>query len=80
MDNEVDLEAQLERLVLRMEALEVFKDVTNQERRYIDALIDLEKKHVRALLAIREQIHLCIGNASNSPIDQDPLSPSTFRT
>ena len=80
MDNEVDLEAQLERLVLRMEALEVFKDVTNQERRYIDALIDLEKKHVRALLAIREQIHLYTGNASNSPIDQDPLSPSTFRT
>jgi hypothetical protein len=52
----IDLEDQLSRLIQRMEALEAFKNVSDDERRYIDALIDLEQKHVRALLAIRRGI------------------------
>lgn len=65
---DIDLEDQLSRLVLRMEALEAFKHVTEEERRYIDALIDLERKHVRAILALCDQI-----NESAQP----PASPTT---
>jgi hypothetical protein len=55
-ESPIDLEGQLTQLIFRMEALEAFQHVTEEERRYIDALIDLERKHVRALLAIRKLI------------------------
>lgn len=55
-EKDIDLEGKLAQLLQRMEALEAFQSITEEERRYMGALIDLEQKHVKALLAIRQQI------------------------
>ena len=76
----IDLEGQLTQLIFRMEALEAFKYVTEEERRYIDALIDLERKHVRALLAIRELIDQTSKTGSHVGIQPLLERPSAFKT
>lgn len=78
-ENVIDLEDQLTHLISRMEALEAFKNVTEEERRYIDALIDLERKHVRALLGVRRLIDESSQNLVESK-PQPALSPSAFKT
>jgi hypothetical protein len=74
-DHTIDLEDQLTRLVLRMEALEAFQKVNEEERRYIDALIDLERKHVRALLAIRQQINESLEPVSGTLSEENLNAP-----
>lgn len=75
----IDLEGQLTQLILRMEALEAFKHLTEEERRYIDALMDLERKHVRALLEVRQLIDESAKNRPPSEV-QPRLSPSAIKT
>ena len=62
-----------------MEALEAFRKTTPEERRYIDALLDLERKHVRALLKVRGLIEESLTHTEQSAT-QPALSPSAFRT
>ncbi|MEY2696268.1 MAG: hypothetical protein RL333_406 [Pseudomonadota bacterium] len=75
----IDLEDHLTHLIQRMEALEAFRNTTPEERRYIDALLDLERKHVRALLKIRDLIEESLTHTEQSAT-QPALSPSAFRT
>lgn len=75
----IDLEDQLSHLTMRFEALEAFKHVSKEERRYIDALLDLERKHVRALLTIRQLIDSSTRSSGSKEL-QAPLSPSALKT
>jgi hypothetical protein len=47
---------ELMRVISRMEALEAFKSLTDRERFYLDALIDIEHKHANAVVDLRTQI------------------------
>ena len=68
MDHVLDLEGQLSRLVHRMEALEAFQNLTEHERHYLNALLDLERKHVLAMIDIRHQINESLQQPSAPPL------------
>jgi len=50
------LSDELERVIGRLSALEAFNTLTPRERFYVEALIDLEHKHARAVANVRAQI------------------------
>lgn len=52
----VALEDELEIVIGRLQAYDAFRTLSVRERFHIDALIDLEQKHARALSDLREQI------------------------